>query len=169
MSKGLTPDHPRLFQPRSSSWIAQKIHFFIEQREKGLDNINRYLEEGVEIPIMKVTGIRQLRLTWKKPVKGFEGCGSMFYNLKVTEKRPYLRLLPSEGSAITKLHVKGVLPIPSLEDPKVLEQWGKEVSPTHGFDLCTMKYVHRPSIGITQPIYGTIHICYIKKAGVELR
>ena len=138
--------------------FAQKIHFFIEQREKGLDNINRYLEEGVEIPIMKVTGIRQLRLTWKKPVKGFEGCGSMFYNLKVTEKRPYLRLLPSEGSAITKLHVKGVLPIPSLEDPKVLEQWGKEVSPTHGFDLCTMKYVHRPSIGITQPIYGTIHI-----------
>ena len=138
--------------------FAQKIHFFIGQRERGLNIINRYLEEGVEVPIMKVTGIRQLRLTWKKPVKGFEGCGYMFYRLPVTEKRPYLRLLPSEGAAITKLHVKGVLPIPTLEDPRILEQWGKEVSPTPGFDFCSMKYIHRPSIGITQPIYGTVQI-----------
>ena len=138
--------------------FAQKIYYFIEHRKKSINIINRYLEEGVEVPIIKISGIRQLRLTWKKPVKGFEGCGYMFYRLPVTEKRPYLRLLPSEGPAVTKLHVKGVLPIPSLEDPKILEQWSKETSPTTGFDFCTMKYVHRPSIGITQPIYGTIQI-----------
>ena len=138
--------------------FAKKIYFFIEQREKGLNVLNRYLEGNIEIPVMKLTGIRQLRLTWKKPVKGFEGCGSMFYRLKVTEKKPYLRLIPSEGSAITKLHVKGILPIPSLEDPSVLEQWGKETSPTTGIDFCFIKYIHRPSIGITQPIYGTLQL-----------
>jgi hypothetical protein len=138
--------------------FGKKIQFFVKQRERGLNIINRYLEEGIEVAGMRVTGIRQLRLTWKKPVRGFEGCGYMFYRLPVTNKRPYLRLLPAEGTAVTKLHVKGVLPIPTLEDPRILEIWGKEVSPTPGIDFCSLKYIHRPSIGITQPVYGTIRI-----------
>lgn len=139
--------------------FARKIHFFVEQREKTLNTVNRLLEEGIEVPAMRVTGVRQLRLTWKKPVKGFEGCGYLFYRLSVTEKRPYLRLLPAEGTTVTKLHVKGVVPVPTLEDPRILETWGKEVSPTPGIDFCSLKYIHRPSIGITQPIYGTVQIC----------
>jgi len=138
--------------------FSKKIHYFIEQRKKGLDVINKLLENNVDIPVGKLTGVRHIRLTWKKPVDGFEGCGYMFYRIPVTEKRPYLRLMPYEGSPITKLHVKGVLPIPSLEDPKVLEQWTKEVSPTYMVDFCSMKYVHRASMGITQPIYGTVRI-----------
>lgn len=138
--------------------FAKKIHFFVKQRDSSLNVLNRYLEEGIEVPSAKVTGIRQLRLSWKKPVRGFEGCGYMFYRLPVTNKRPYLRLLPSEGTAVTKLHVKGVLPIPTLEDPRILESWGKETSPTPGIDFCSLKYIHRPSIGITQPIYGTVRI-----------
>jgi hypothetical protein len=138
--------------------FAKKIYFFVKQRDSSLNIINRYLEEGIEVPITKVTGIRQLRLIWKKSIKGFEGCGYMFYRLPVTNKRPYLRLLPSEGTAITKLHVKGVLPIPTIEDPRILEVWGKETSPTPGIDFCSLKYIHRPAIGITQPIYGTVRI-----------
>jgi hypothetical protein len=136
--------------------FAKKITFFIEQREKTINTINNFLEEGIDVPTIKISGIRQLRLTWKKPVKGFEGCGYMFYRLQVTEKRPYIRLIPSEGTSITKLHVKGVLPIPTLDDPRILEIWGKETTPTPGIDFCTIKYIHRPSIGITQPIYGTV-------------
>lgn len=138
--------------------FANKIHFFVKQRETTLNAINRLLEEGIEVPTTKVTGIRQLRLTWKKPIKGFEGSGHFFYRVQVTEKRPYLRLIPAEGSAITKLHVKGALPIPTLEDPRILEVWGKEVSMSPGIDFCSMKYVHRPSIGITQPVYGTVQV-----------
>jgi hypothetical protein len=138
--------------------FAKKIYFFVKQRDNSLNVLNRYLEEGIEVPITKVTGIRQLRLTWKKSVKGFEGCGYMFYRLPVTNKRPYFRLLPAEGTAITKLHVKGVLPIPTIEDPRILEIWGKETSPTPGIDFCSLKYIHRPAIGITQPIYGTVRI-----------
>jgi hypothetical protein len=147
------------YQPDSDDLeFAKKIHFFVKQRDISLNILNHYLEEGIEVPSAKVTGIRQLRLTWNKSVKGFEGCGYMFYRLPVTGKRPYIRLLPSEGSAVTKLHVKGVLPIPTLEDPRILEIWGKETSPTPGIDFCSMKYIHRPSIGITPPIYGTIRI-----------
>ena len=138
--------------------FAKKIYFFVKQRDSSLNVLNRYLEEGIEVPIAKVTGIRQLRLTWKKSVKGFEGCGYMFYRIPVTNKRPYFRLLPAEGTAITKLHVKGVLPIPTIEDPRILEVWGKETSPTPGIDFCSLKYIHRPAIGITQPIYGTVRI-----------
>jgi hypothetical protein len=138
--------------------FAKKIYFFVKQRDTSLNILNRYLEEGIEVPTAKVTGIRQLRLTWKKSVKGFEGCGYMFYRLPVTNKRPYFRLLPAEGTAITKLHVKGVLPIPTIEDPRILEVWGKETSPTPGIDFCSLKYIHRPAIGITQPIYGTVRI-----------
>jgi len=138
--------------------FGKKISHFIEQRNKSLNVINRYLEEGIEVPITKVSGIRQLRLTWKKAIRGFEGCGYLFYRIPVTNKRPYIRLLPSEGTAITKLHVKGVLPIPTIEDPKILELWGKETTPTTGIDFCSLKYVHRPQIGITPPIYGTIRI-----------
>jgi hypothetical protein len=139
--------------------LSEKIDFYVKQRERTLNKVNNLLLEGVDVPSIKVTGIRQLRLTWKKPVKGFEGCGYFFYRLPVTKQRPYLRLMPSEGSAVTKLHVDGVLPIPTLEDPRILEVWGKEVSPTPGIDFCSLKYIHRPSIGNTQAIYGTVQVC----------
>lgn len=138
--------------------FATKIKFFVSQRKTTLDTLNNLLLEGLEVPTTKVSGIRQLRLIWKKPIRGFEGAGSLFYRLLASERRPFIRLLPAEGSGISKLHVKGVLPIPTLDDPKVLEVWGKETSPTPGMDYCVIKYIHRPSIGITQPIYGTIQV-----------
>ena len=138
--------------------FTKKIKYFLSKRETTLDRLNQFLEDNEQVPSIQVTGVRQLRLIWKKPVNGFEGCASMFYQIPVTEKRPYMRLHPSDGSAITKLHVKGIIPIPTLDDPRVLDVWGKETTTSLGTDVCTIKYVHRPSIGITQPIYGTIQV-----------
>jgi hypothetical protein len=138
--------------------FSKKIQYYLSKRETTLHRLNQFLEDNERVPLIEVTGIKQLRLTWKKPVDGFEGSASMFYQIPVTDKRPYMRLLPSEGSAITKLHVKGILPIPTLDDPRVLEGWGQEITLSQGSDLCMIKYIHRPSIGITQPIYGTIHV-----------
>ncbi len=138
--------------------FASDIESFISQRDTTLYRINRYLEEGVEVPTFKLNGIKQMLLTWKKPIENFEGIAPLFYQIQVTENRPYLRLIPANGSAITKIHVKGVIPIPTLDDPRILESWGKEISPTPGIDFCSIKYIHRPSIGITQPVYGSIHI-----------
>ena len=138
--------------------FLKKIVYFVANRSKSLGLINRLLEEGATLPRLSVTGIRQMWLTWKKPVRDFDGSASMFYQILATKERPYIRLLPAEGSGITKLHVKGVLPIPSLEDPRILEIWNKEVSPTPDLDFCCIKYIQRPANGITPPIYGTIHV-----------
>lgn len=137
---------------------ANKIYSFIKKRTVSTDFINNLLEEGVVLPQIKVSGIRQLRLMWRKFIKGFEGCGYLFYNIRATEERPFIRLIPIDGSAITKLHVKGILPIPSLDDPRILESWGKEISPTPTDDFCYFKYVHTPGSGSKHPIYGTVHI-----------
>ena len=138
--------------------FGKKIHTYLGLRTQSIERLSIMLEEQVEVPVVEVSGIRQLKLSWKKPVKGFEGSAPLFYRLPATAQRPYLRLIPGEGTAVTKLHVKGVIPFPTLDDPRVLDGWGKEPSMSPGVDGCVVKYVHRPSIGITQPIYGTIHI-----------
>ena len=140
--------------------FARKIKFYVEQRIRGLYRLDELLQEDISGILKeelnpKVEGVRQLRLIWKKAVEGFEGCGSMFYRIRVTEKRPYIRLLPADGSPITKLHVKGVLPIPTLEDTTLLESWAKEISPEPTADFCVVKYLQQSA---TLPIYGTIHV-----------
>ena len=137
--------------------FLKKINFFVSSRARSLRIINNLLET-VSLQAIEVTGIRQMLLTWKNPVQGFEGCASMFYQLRALRIRPYLRLLPAEGSGITKLHVDGIVPIPSLEDPRVLEVWNREISPTPGIDFCCIKYIHRPAMANNPPIYGTIHV-----------
>jgi len=135
------------------------ITSFIKKRTISLSLLNSIVERSEpELPLIKVDGIQQLQLTWKKPVDGFEGAASVFYTISATERRPYIRLLPSEGSSITKLHVKGVLPIPTIDDPRHLEVWSKEQSASPGKDMCVIKYVHRSLLTISQSIYGTIHI-----------
>ena len=138
--------------------FGKKISSYIYNRDKTLNHLNQLLRKGHILPTIKLSGIRQMMLIWKKPMDGFEGSASMFYQILTTRQRPYIRLLPADGSPITKLHVEGILPIPSLDDPRVIEIWSKETSPTPNIDFCTIKYIHRPSIGITQPIYGTIHV-----------
>ena len=139
--------------------FGEVISSFIDKRYKSLTLLEEILERSeAELSPIKVDGIQQLQLTWRKPVEGFEGAASVFYNISATERRPYIRLLPSEGSSITKLHVKGALPIPTLDDPRHLEVWSKETSVTPGMDMCVIKYVHRPLIRTSQSIYGTIHV-----------
>lgn len=140
--------------------FIKKIRFFVTQRYQSLLKINNLLQQEKNFSVIKLTGVRQLALMWKKPVSGYEGPASTFYNIPVTADRPFMRLIPAEGSAITKIHVKGVVPIPTLEDPRILDSWGKEITPTQGHDFCCIKYIQRPSIGILQALYGTIHLLY---------
>ena len=135
------------------------IESFIQKREESLAILSKVIENtDTDVKHLKVDGIQRLQLIWKKPVEDFEGAASVFYTISVTERRPYIRLIPSEGSSITKLHVKGTLPIPTLDDPRLLEVWSNDKSVTPGNDMCIIKYVHRPLISNSQSIYGTIHI-----------
>jgi len=135
------------------------IESFIQKREDSLEILNKIIEKtNTDVKYVKVDGIQRLQLIWKKPVENFEGAASVFYSISATERRPYIRLIPSEGSSITKLHVKGALPIPTLDDPRYLEVWSNDKSVTPGIDMCIIKYVHRPLISMSQSIYGTIHV-----------
>lgn len=138
--------------------FLRSIRIFLSKRASNVNHLNQMIKDGELNTYVELSGVRQMILTWKKPIQGFEGAASLFYRLRATEKRPCIRLLPMEGTAITKIHVRGVLPIPTLEDPRVLEGWGKETSPDPTMDVCVIKYLHRPSIEKTQPIYGTIHV-----------
>ena len=134
------------------------IHESVSERVYTIDLLNRIVEEQAELPLMRISGVQQLRLIWKRPVKGFGGSASFFYECRATDRRPFLRLFPAEGTGVTKLHVIGVIPIPTLDDPSLLEGWGNETSRTPGIDFCTIKYVHRPMMGLSPSIYGTIHV-----------
>ena len=138
--------------------FSKTIHTVVTKRTAILGKLNQLIEDSIMNNNLQVSGVQHLMLIWKKPIQGFEGVASLFYRIPVTERRPYLRLLPADGSPITKLHVKGVIPIPTLEDPYVLDGWGEETSPDPTKDVCVMKYVHLKSIGSMQPIYGTIFI-----------
>ena len=147
------------FDPKTEDiQMGLEITKYIRHRQRTVDRVNDILKGASTFPSMYLTGIQQLTLLWKKPVRGFQGCAAWFYPFQVTKKRPYARLLPADGSGITKLHVEGILPLPSLHDARIIEQWNKELSPTPKMDFCCVKYVHRPAIQSTPPIYGTIHV-----------
>lgn len=155
---GYFPDVPinGPYQPTKEDGILlKKIHVLATKRKNLFRDLNQRIEDGIINPNLVVSGIQNMKLIWKKPIQGFEGAASLFYRLPVTELRPYLRLFPSDGSPITKLHVRGVIPIPTLEDPRVLAGWGEDESPDPTSDVCMMKYLHCSASGIVQPVYGT--------------
>ena len=153
----LSSDTPSAPTPQDSV-AALQVRRFVSYREHTLYQVNRILQEAPFLPTVTVKGILHMTLLWSSPPPAFEGCASLFYTLRVTAQRPYLRLLPADGTGITKLHVDGILPIPTLHDPRILEQWNKEMSPTPKMDFLSMKYVHRPAVLSTPPLYGALHV-----------
>jgi hypothetical protein len=136
--------------------LAGVLRTFLERKDRALGIIGELLE--LHRPKVSVEGVKQLRLTWPKKIPRFEGVEHLFYRLRVTNRRSFMRLLPSQGTAVTKLHVTGGVPIPTISDPKLLPQWGKEVSPTADKDFLMLKYLHRDALGSLPAIYGTIRV-----------
>uniref|UniRef100_A0A6C0K453 Uncharacterized protein n=1 Tax=viral metagenome TaxID=1070528 RepID=A0A6C0K453_9ZZZZ len=138
--------------------FGKTIMTYLSKRAVYMNRINKLIEANVPMPELKVTGIKQLRLALQNPSEDFEDCETLFYKTKVTDSRPYMRIMPAEGMPISKVLVKGVLPIPSLDNPEIIQQWAKEISPTLGKDYLMIKYVHTESVGTVCPIYGTLRI-----------
>ena len=138
--------------------FGRMISSFLEKRRSTVQHLEKLLQRQDELPPNTIDGIQQLMLVWKRPIDDFEGAANVFYKMRVTEQCPYLRLIPSDGAPISKIHVRGVLPIPTMNDPRLLSVWSKERSVSPGHDICTIKYLHRKHIGIMPSIYGTIHV-----------
>jgi hypothetical protein len=138
--------------------FAKVFMGYLTKRKGYLRKINRFL--GGESPLaeLEITGVNQLRLRIQVADAEFDDCETLFYQTKVHKLVPYMRIVPREGTPITKVLVSGVLPIPDMDNPEVISQWAKEPTPTIGHDFIMLKYVHRPAIGTACPIYGTVRI-----------
>ena len=105
---------------------------------------------------LKMTGVRYLRLVFAKPTE-FPGMEAMFYQFPVSERRPYMRLMPAQGTPISKVHL---LPsgLPNLEDPRLLIQWTQERNPTPERDYALAKILYRKTSGSISPLYFTLRL-----------
>ena len=81
---------------------------------------------------------------------------TVFYDVGVNSDRPFLRYYPVDSTSVSKVHVKGVLPIPDLADPCLLLQWAKEKSPTKERDFLMGKIFIKPLFQGSANIYATI-------------
>jgi hypothetical protein len=158
------PFYPELDQAapltvsKEDAAFAKMFMTYLEKRKGYLNTINRIFQGQVPLADLRITGVKQLRLTIQEAAEAFEDCQSLFYARKVTKEIPYMRIIPSEGTPITKVLVGGVLPIPAIDNPEVIAQWAKETTPTMGEDFLMLKYVHRAAMDSLCPIYGTIRI-----------
>ena len=156
------PDVP-LEGPYKSSETDRRyldsLHRYLAAREKQLAYLNELFEDGVHFThnVLTVEGLRLLRLVWETPVDDFEGPEQMFYRMPVTSRRPFFRLIPDSGGPLVKLHVGGVLPTPTVTDPNIIAQWGRESTPTANKDYMFMKIVLRAG-GMTPPQYITVRL-----------
>ena len=131
---------------------------YLTKRRGYLQKFDRLLGSGSPLPTLDITGVNQIRLRIQVPSRAFEDCQTLFYETKVYKLVPYMRIVPKEGTPITKVLVSGILPIPELDNPEVVSQWAKEPTPSIGHDFLMLKYVHRPATSLVCPLYGTLRI-----------
>jgi hypothetical protein len=139
--------------PRDTKDIDLKTQGFIRKRQF-YEKLEHVLKSEALFPLT-LTGIRFLRINYIKPAE-IPGIESIFYNASVNDLRPYMRLLPAEGTPISKLHMIG--DIPNIEDPRLLQQWGQERLITPERDSAFVKILIRKQSGSISPLYCTLRL-----------
>jgi hypothetical protein len=130
-----------------------KAQGFIRKRQF-YEKLDHLLKSEALFPLT-LTGIRFLRINYTKPAE-IPGIESIFYNAPVNNLRPYMRLLPAEGTPISKLHMIGDKP--NIEDPRLLQQWGQERLITPERDSAFVKILIRKQSGSISPLYCTLRL-----------
>jgi hypothetical protein len=139
--------------------FGKNIALYTLKRDSLLHQLDEYLESA-DLTALTFFGIRNLRLTWTPNEDSISSpqIEELFYSLKANGRRPFLRLLPAESGAISKLHTIGTIPIPDVTDPSLLIQWAREPTPTPTKDALIIKSLVRGPIGSVPAIYGTLRI-----------
>ncbi len=110
---------------------------------------------------LRLGGIKYLRLLWKAVQdEDKQNVDILFYKLPVKTERPFLRILPADGTPVSKILVKkDPMPkTPAISDPKLLFQWAQEKSPTPERDFLMVKTILKPPREGTLTYYGTMRI-----------
>ena len=106
---------------------------------------------------VKFAGIRYLSLIW--PIKQLkESIDVLFYKIPVNEQRPYIRLLPTGSTPISKIHLKDISNnIPNIYQPQLLKQWTDEKNPNNN-DSLFFKIAIKTNILNASYVYATTYL-----------
>ncbi len=138
---------------------GKNIALYTLKRDSLLHNLDEFLE-STSLVKLALFGIRGLKIVWT-PNESSESptqVEELFYKLPATGRRPFMRLMPAESGAISKLHTMGSIPVPDIADPSLLLQWSREHTPTPSKDVLIAKSLLRGPIGSVPAIYGTLRI-----------
>lgn len=141
-------------EEKESQFLNAKVGY-VEKSLDLLENLDAVLERTT-LKQFRMGSIKFLRLTWKKPLASVPDVETLFYQLPVTPVFPFLRILPSQGVPITKVHVESSLRIPSF-DPRLIPQWATQKPPSKD-DFLFGKVIIRRAEGIEPALYGTLRI-----------
>ena len=123
-----------------------------------INKITRLLTNDYTYIIPVFIGIRYLRLTWATNINE-EGTSSLYYDLDVTNTRPYLRLLPVGSSPISKIHLKDISNnIPNISNVSYLKDWADEKNPIPDRDFIYGKIALKCTILNLPSIYSTLRL-----------
>ena len=150
--------------PASGAGAITQI--LINQAEQTAASLKQilYLEEllqtlGGELQLPKLDGVKFLRWIWNKSPIDWEGAAILFFGIKVLHERPFMRFFPGSGQPLTKIKVKGVLPIPDIADPNLLIGWKQDKNPDVGKDCAFIKMrLQLIDVKGELPIYSTMRV-----------
>jgi len=135
---------------------ANRMAVAFSRRQQFLMRLETLLDDSVPLIPMTLAGIKLLRLTWAK-VKGIPGIEALFYEASANQRRPFLRLMPVEGSGISKIYLLDDN-TPDIQDPKMLLSWSQERNPTPEQDYAFAKILVRKGLLNMPPIYATLRL-----------
>lgn len=126
-------------------------------RQRVIACLDRNLEnEEYALAAASITGIKSLRIVFVKGSQQRVPLDTNFFSLKTNHIRPFLRYIPVMGTSVSKIQMKSTLPIPDIEDPSLLLDWGLEKSPTRERDFLMMKILLKQSFIQQPPLYATL-------------
>jgi len=151
--------------PPSSGFVTADLQNQAKQCDESLKKL-AYLDEllitlGGDLKIPSLNGVKLLRLLWSQTPPAWEGPAPLFFGIKATHERPYLRFFPSSGSPLTKIRVLGdqTSPIPDLSNPSILTTWKQDKNPAVGQECVFIKLLIQASVTADDvPIFATQRI-----------
>ena len=134
---------------------ADRLATVFTRRQQFLMRLQSLLDESIPMIPLQLAGIKYLQLIWTK--YGRRGIEAQFYEAPVNERRPFLRLIPVEGSGTSKIYLADGKH-PDIQDPKMLVSWAEERNPTPEEDYAFAKILLRRGYLNVRPIYGTLRL-----------
>lgn len=141
----------------AASVITVALRTQVQKLAQALDQITLLEGQLKSISLPKLDGVKLLRWLWYNKPEAWEGAAVLFFGLSVTHNRPFMRFFPASGQPLTKIKVRGVLPIPDLPDPNLLLSWKQDKNPENGKESVYMKLKIQSS-DEDVPIYSTMRI-----------